>query len=320
MRPVEQDAELQDDPVCMSCHATLDPIAANFEGFRRYVVASEVREGYATDCAAGFCYPLPMFDPALTLTPGVLLPPGYYGRSTQGLADLGRTIADDDRFATCMVRRFFGHLTGLDWADVEGGFVDELAAGFRDADHDVRELLVAIATHEAFAPESPHAPPSFLTPRQWARAVERLVGVRATALPNPGYGPIDLVETDRFGLHQGLGGTEGWRLVPADRGALPSRELGLRWLAEEAAAAVLERERGGGADWFARGFALTGDDARAQLVDWHLRVLAEVVGPHEPEVDADLALLGILARDRSPEEAWAGLLAAFLQHPRLVVQ
>ncbi|MEM6928503.1 MAG: hypothetical protein AAF602_16325, partial [Myxococcota bacterium] len=144
-----------------------------------------------------------------------------------------------------------------------------------------------------------------------------LVDVRARALPDPDYGAVDLVTTDRFGLNQGMGGVEGWRRVPADRGALPSRELAWRWLADEAAATVLERDEG---TWFPAGFPLSGPDARTALVEWHLRVLTDVRGPDDPAIDADLTLLERLADDRSPAEAWALLLAAFLQHPRLVVQ
>jgi len=321
VRPVEQGAAVRQDVVCSSCHASLDPLAASFEGFRRYVVAGEVQRGYRSGCTAedGFCYPLPLYDPSLTLAEGALPEPGYYGEPIADVADLGRAIAGDARFSTCMVRRFFGHLAGLDWADVEGAHVEELARDFR-ADHDARDLLLAIVRHPAFAPGSPDAPPSFLRPRQWVRTLDHLVQVRATALPDPGFGSVDLVTTDRFGLHQGMGGVEGWRLVPADRGALPSRELAWRWLAEEAAATVLDREARGQATWFARGFALQGPGARDQLVDWHLRALSEVVDPDDRAIDADLALLARLATDRDPQTAWALLLAAFLQHPRLVVQ
>ncbi|MEN0061441.1 MAG: DUF1588 domain-containing protein [Myxococcota bacterium] len=320
VQPTQQDDALQNDPACQSCHASLDPLAANFEGFRRYILDGEVRDGYRTDCREGFCYPLELYDPALTLPDGVLPAPGYYGRGTSGLGSLGEAIAQDPRFATCMVQRFFGYLVGLDWADVQGDFVQDLAEDFRTRGHDAKALLLAIATHEAFAPESPHAPPSLLRPRQWVRTLDHLVQVPFTALPNPGFGTVDLVTTDRFGLNQGMGGVEGWRLVPPDRGPLPSRELGWRWLAEEAAATVLRREFEGPRSWFAQGFDTSGASARAQLVDWHLRILAEVVEPDDPQIDADLALLETLAHDRAPETAWAWLLSAFLQHPRLVVQ
>ncbi len=321
VRPLEQDDATWTDPVCLSCHASLDPFAANFEGFRRYILASEVERGYGAGCAieGGFCYPLDLYASDRRTPDGALPEPGFYGTPTADLAEVGRAIADDPRFATCMVRRFFGHLTGLDQADVEGPFVAELAERFAQG-FDVRDLLLDIATHDAFAPDSPHAPPSFLRPRQWARTLAHLVDVRATALPSPDYGSVDLVTTDRYGLNQGMGGVEGWRLVPADRGPLPSRELAWRWLAEEAAAIVLARESVGGGTWFSRGFATDGPEARAQLVDWHLRVLAEVVAPDDPAIDADLELLERLSHDRAARDAWGLLLAAFLQHPRLVVQ
>ena len=319
VRPDVQDDALQTDAACQSCHSALDPIAASFEGFRRYIVAGEVQTGYRDGCVdtEGFCYPLPLYDEALTVAPEALPAPGFYGRPVGGLAELGQAIAKDPRFALCTTRRFFGHLAGLDWADVEGAFVDELAERF-SAGFDARDLLLDIVTHTAFAPESGHAPPSFLRPRQWVRTLEHLVQVRATALPGGGYGAIDLVTTDRFGLNQGMGGVEGWRLVPADRGPLPSRELAWRWLAEEAAATVLQRESR--EPWFARGFALDGADARAQLVDWHLRVFTEVLAEDDPSIDRDLELLRRLAAEHEPEAAWGWLLAAFLQHPRLVVQ
>lgn len=318
VRPVQQDDALWTDPVCLSCHASLDPLAANFEGFRRYILASEVDRGYRTDCAEGFCYPLALYDPDVRLAPpGALPDPGFYGTPTVDLAEVGAAIAADRRFPTCTVRRFFGHLVGLDWADVEGDFVRELADRFVASDHDAAELLLAMVVHPAFAPASPHAPPSFLRPRQWVRTLDHLVQVRATALPNGGFGVVDLVTTDRFGLNQVMGGVEGWRRVPADRAALPSRELAWRWLAEEAAAMVMAR---GDERWFPAGHPMEGPEARAMLAEWHLRVLGEVREPDEPVIDADLAALSALSVDRGPEVAWAALLAGFLQHPRLVVQ
>ncbi|MEO0603576.1 MAG: hypothetical protein AAF211_19205, partial [Myxococcota bacterium] len=104
VEPTLQDDALQTDPVCQSCHASLDPLAANFVGFRRYILGSEVQDGYRSDCAEGFCYPLALYDPALD--GGDTLPsPSFYGTPTDDLEAVGQAMVADRRFATCMVQR-----------------------------------------------------------------------------------------------------------------------------------------------------------------------------------------------------------------------
>ncbi len=324
--PRFQEEAVRTDPDCVACHAILDPLASTFWGLAPYTLPGQVAQAHEADCAgshADYCYPLAYWRPELEAEREVhgLPPAALYGEPVASLSDLGETIARDPRFASCTVRRFWSYLARIPQRDVPADLERQLTRRFVDGGYDARQLLADIVAHPRFAPTSAAAPAAHVRPQQMVRTIEAITGYRWRALPGAGWGSVELGTTDRYGYQTLMGGIDGWRIVGPEPGALPTRELALAWLAEEAASFAAERElhSAGRRDLFVEGAPTEERSVRRQLAYWHLRILGEVVEEGSEAVDRDVALLDTLSRSRSPEEAWTLMLAAFLQHPRWVV-
>ncbi len=323
--PHRQEEAVRTDENCVACHAVLDPLASSFWGFRPYILPQQISAAYGQGCATGNCYPLELWDPEAQPDPHALgMPaPALYGQRVEGLAEVGQRIAEDPRFATCAVRRFWSYLARIPVADVPADLVRELTDAFVRSNYDAGELLLEIVAHPSFAPDSEAAPAAAIRPQQLVRTVLHLTGFRWGARPSPGWGAVDLGLTDRFGFQALMGGLDGWRVVGLDPGALPTRELALDWLTEEAALFAVEADLARPLErrtWLTEGVPTGGAAARRQLAAWRLRVLGQVVSPRSPEIDRDLEFLEeLLQAHGSAPRAWTLLLAAYLQHPRLMV-
>ena len=83
------ESALRDEPYCMGCHSSLDPVASTLFGF----YAANEYSGYEAD----HYHPArePYGETALGLAPE------WFGRPISGLAEMGQAIAADPRFARC---------------------------------------------------------------------------------------------------------------------------------------------------------------------------------------------------------------------------
>jgi hypothetical protein len=63
---------------------------------------------------------------------------------------LGELLRDHPRTERCVTRQLYRHATGRRDGVWDEATIDELVAGFADGDHDVRALMRAIATSDAF--------------------------------------------------------------------------------------------------------------------------------------------------------------------------
>ncbi len=325
LEPQLQEDAIRNDPDCVACHAVLDPMASAFFGMRRYTTPREIRGAYAADCEgdqAPYCYPLGFWDPSFIENRSVseLPPPALYGLPVGGLEDLGEAITEDPRFATCTARRFWSYLAKVPLDTVAEDLVGELSRHLIASDYDARSLIFEILAHPRFAPSSPDAPASAIRPQQLVRTVRSLTGYAWTAQPDKIWGDIELGETDRYGMQILMGGLDGWRIIDSERGALPTRELAMAWLAEEAAQHAVAQTAAGDAahDLLPLGLPTAEAEVRAQLAWLHLRVLGEVLEPGDDVVTEGWQLFSAVAAD-DPRRAWAIVIAAFLQDPRLAV-
>ena len=88
---VEVEDAVRNDPYCLACHATIDPLAANLFGFWWLTLYSRVeeesyhaeRESLAQDYLG--------------------VDPGYFGTPISGLEELGWAMSEDPRFYSCAV-------------------------------------------------------------------------------------------------------------------------------------------------------------------------------------------------------------------------
>jgi hypothetical protein len=131
---------------------------------------------------------------------------------------------------------------------------------------------------------------------------------------------VDFATTDAFGLRTLMGGIDGWDVVDPEPRPLPTRELAIAWLAEEAAAFVVDRDAVAAPaerTLLMDGVVSSPDLVRRQLAALHLAVLGEWVG--DADLDVTFALWdGAYARSGDASHAWKVVVAAMLQDDRVV--
>lgn len=306
------------DPACAGCHQRLDPVGGALWGFRRYVLPSEVNDAYAGGCppqvdgaSNPFCYPIRMWDDVLVDDrEGFDLPePALDGLPVTDLADLGRAIAADPRFATCTTRRFAGYLTQTPPLDVPDAQVDAWTRVLVDSGWDARELVLAIVLDPSFAPTGTVLP-QLVRPEQLDRMMTDLTGWSWRALPPGSYGPVGFATSDEYGYRTLLGGMNGWDTIVPDHHPMPTRELATAWYAQEAADHAVDE-----GELLSRGPVTDEDGVRDTLAALHLRLLAEPYADLGPSTRLFRATLD---RTGDPVHAWKVVVTALLLDQRLV--
>lgn len=342
---------------CVGCHNALDPLAAFFWGYKEQLQRGAILGAYDLGCEwdwslgepprgsyriEHWCYPLKFYDVSEqdAWADWHLQPPGYYGQPARDATDLGRLIAEDPRFATCTSRTFAGYLTQTGRQDLPADWVAELQGVLVDSGFSVKSLVKAIVLSEPFAAARPVSGEPFVAglqtvrPEQLSRSIADLTGfVWLGDQDDPScasgidtcWGPVDLVTTDVFGYRSMMGGIDGWTVTHPTHTPIPTQQLALGKLADEAAGFVV------GADFrlpAAQRRLLSGVEAtdtdearvREQLAALHLRILSEALEPGSAELDPTWELwAATLARSGDPQTAWKVVISALLQDPRMVL-
>jgi len=331
VEPALAEEAVDADPACTICHSVLDPLASAMSGVRRYVLPSETTNAIALGCPddlAWACFPIGMWDESLQEADAMLPPPALYGVPVDSLADLGQAVVSDPRFPECTARRFFGYFARIPPAQVDASVASELAEAFVASGFDARELMLAAALHDRFAPGAAldHVGTLQARPEQLARTIEALTGYRFRGDPSvpgcdPCWGPVDFATTDAFGLRTLMGGVDGWDVVDPEPRPLPTREIAIAWWAEEAAAFVVDHDAAAVPEertLLAEGVPSSPALVRRQLAALHVAILGEWVA--EGDLDASVALWdGAFARSGDAAHAWKVVVAAMLQDDRLVM-
>jgi len=211
------------DPACVSCHQSLDPLAAYLWGFRPTDMFHIANRAYQRDddgelviedeTGEPFCMPSDTLlaeglDPEGDCFPLIhyvvgferrwdlngLRPPGYFGLEhgeELRLDDLGRAIADDPRFSLCTAQRMAGYLGQIPAGDVPFEIAAELQTGFIDSGYDLKALARQVVLSEPFLTRTPASEDDFvyglqtLRPEQAARVFAQLTGFVWQAEPDP---------------------------------------------------------------------------------------------------------------------------------------
>ena len=344
---------VRNQPTCVGCHQAMDPLAGFFWGFRHQLKARAVRTAYSVGCEwpvddpaplpgqtgaqEDFCYPLRFYQPELEndWIDWDLRTPSYYGQPAADLADVGRLIADDPRFATCTARRFWSYLAQEPLEHVDDALATELADVLVRQGWDARELVRAIVLHPRFLavegpPEVEVVGTLHARPEQLSRTMADLTGFQWLARMDVNgceddcWGVVDLATTDRIGFRAMAGGVDGLTVLHPTYSATPTRRLFLERFATEAAAHVVRDDSA-----LARGqrrllTEVQGDGSdgpeavRAQIAALLLRISAEPVPPDAPDVLAAEALYnGVRNTSGDSWRAWTVVIAALLQDDRM---
>ncbi|MEO0602170.1 MAG: hypothetical protein AAF211_12085, partial [Myxococcota bacterium] len=130
---------------CQSCHASLDPMAANFFGFFNL----DGEEGIEST------FYRPEAEEEWRFYAGK--EPGYYGRPTGNIVEFAQELAADDRFADCAVQTVWEGLTQRDLADEDWINYSEHADAFRadldgddEPDMNIKKLVLSIVNDEEY--------------------------------------------------------------------------------------------------------------------------------------------------------------------------
>ncbi len=321
VRPIEFDRDvnlldagavadaLQNNPGCVACHHSLDPLASYLWGFFYYNYASKLditeyhpEREYLWETYTGVA-------------------PAYHGEPGHTLADLGQQLAADPRLVECAVEQAWELLLQR---DVLLDDTDPLVAHrevFLDSGLKLRSLYRSILDapeYRAGATDDPRGVPlKMVTPDLLASQLEELTGYRFT------YYGYDMMQTDTYGLRTLAGGVDGAFVTAGAREPIPTLVLVQQRLAEAAADHVVDHDRDNPDT--PRLFThltfgetpITGRDAMvAQLQDLHLRFFGHRVDTDGPEIEANLALWEeLFALEPDPVQAWKGVTSALLRDP-----
>ncbi len=341
---------------CVSCHQSLDPLAAYFWGYKRLIhrnyVADSITGGCSFNWAGGnqpefgpsylpedYCYPIKQYNPADEddWIDWDLRAPSYYGVPARDLAEVGELVADDPRFSQCMARRFYGYLAQVDAEAVPFEVAADLQQRFEASGFSAKQLVLDIVMSDTF--RSPEL--RTIRPEQYARTVEALTGYRwwSEADPpgcdNPAdsavqrfgtqcWGPVDLSTSDVYGFRSMMGGVDGKVILRPTHTPTPTKTLAMATLAADAAGFVVDADLARPASQrrllgLVEATTTSEPALREQLVWLHERVLGVSLPPDAPEVDEALALYQVGVNTRGDSAGgWKLVLTALLQDPRMM--
>ena len=304
-------AATREDPNCVTCHASLDPLASTLFGFWWF------EEHHLDEMAYYHASREPLGESTLGVEPG------WFGTPIGGLADVGEQIAADERFPRCMAQTVAGSLWHRPVEVADFDRISRLTTTFTDGDLRLKALLTAITDDDVYraggfsaaaseAVVTRERPRRMLTADQFASAIADLTGFTWTW---QGY---DRLRNDSHGFRILAGGVDGTHV------RTPQRDPGLTWalsakrIAEAAAdhAVTTELVDGGEHRLFTRASLDTrpGDDAfLAELAALHWRL--EARRPDADRLADDTALWEAVDAASGPAAAWTGLVSVFLRDP-----
>ncbi len=313
--PLTDDAAIRDavsnDPACIGCHATLDPIAANLFGFYWSNFTSPT-EGSSYHAAKET-----QWESLLGVRPG------WAGRPIEGFVELGPAIAADPRFAACAVEQAFSLMTRTDPDLLDRAALIRLTDGFVVDGLRIRGLYTAIVREPTYLGESAtDVEPRLMRPDVMGTAVYALTGFEWETQG------VSVLLTDAFGMRGLAGGVEGVLIKQPALSPSSTVLMVMEALAEEASAYAVVTEAALPADertlFREIDFTETPDTDRdamvAQVQALHLRVLSQRVAADGEQVAATLALWeSLYAIEGDVPRAWRGVLTALLRDPTFLM-
>lgn len=288
---------------CLACHAALDPLASFLGGFTER--SQEEPEAQFTRYSA---YTADWY--------AAWTPPAYFGHPGADLADLGAFIAEDPRFASCVVNRFYEGLVGAPLTDA--ALRAELAEDLRGSGMDAAALVAEILDLQAYREGSDR----LLSPEQLGSSLSEALALEEAEGLDEGLNPLTWSSEHRVLL----GGADDDTVLERNRSPGLGLSAMLLWAARQGAAEALAvdaaREPGDRRLWTeVQPYADAPSDAalRAQLRRWMIRLHGRLVADDDAGLDGLIALWQEGAAGSDAASAWEQALAALIRHPDAVL-
>jgi hypothetical protein len=305
---------IRTDPYCVTCHASLDPVAASMFGFWWLSLYSRIEQDVYHPEREALAEEFLGVDPA------------WFGTPTSGIPELGYAISQDNRFYSCAVETFsklYWRRTPdlLDHARMEALRVQFLEAGASPqalilAVLETREYQAGGVAGDAHPDAASRARVvRMLSPDQVSRTVNDLTGLVWT---RQGH---EVLRNDETGFRMLAGGVDGWAVTePQTAPSLPWSLVMKRHAQAAADRAVkeeLERQNQEAPDVFFAGLELhhrPGDDAyRQALGDMWWRLTATELAEADRNTFAQLWL--DVEDEDGPAMAWRAVLSTMMRDP-----
>ena len=303
---------LQTNPGCYACHSSLDPFASFLFGFHYY--------DYDGLMDISYYHP----EREFLWQDSTGLEPAYYGEPGYSLADLGKMLAADPRFAECAVEQAWKVFLQRDVLLEDLETITSLREKFLGADLKMRPLFRAVfdtPEYRAGPTDDPlFAPLKMVSAEQLGSQIEAVTGYRMTT---EGY---DMLLNDEYGLRTLAGGVDGNFVTAPARAPMATLVLVQERLAQAASDYVVEQDlRAETPRLFTEiSFSETTSSNRevmvAQIQALHLQLFSARIDAAGAEVEANLKLWDDLyAASLSQAAAWKGVLTVLLRDPTFLM-
>ena len=311
---------ITNDPHCVSCHQTLDPLAGFFWGF------AGMNDNFPFDYWKS--------ERAGRGSNNTGRETGYFGTSGETMEDLGRFIANDPRFTLCTARRYFSWMSQVPLNEVPYEIVGELQKIFIESNMSIKALARAIVLHPSFHishtkdEENANNIIGYIhtRPKQLARMFKSLTGFEWFTLINQkGIAqeniqvPISLVTSANIGFLVMGGGYDSIILTIPEHTYNATHSVFLRNFAVEVAGYVVSTDFDTGRQ-NRKLLTLVDKETveesliREQLVLLHTSILGEFFEIDSLEIDKTWALFSSALRlSNDPIKAWKIVLTAMFQ-------
>lgn len=299
---------IRTNPGCQACHATLDPFASHLWGFMHPGDDTSSWDSYQPANERMW-----MEETEAT--------PAFFGTPTDGtLSGLAVSIANDERFVACAVRRVYEAFVGRSAAMADEGQLAAHREAFVASGLSLKSLVISVLTDPAYrglarqsswgATPEPVAV-KLASPELLSSSLFDLSGYRMTAAGR------EVTEVD-FAVRALAGGSE--------RGAAASPSLGHalvhRRLAEASARSIVERLASSPASRVGRVLERTSlgePPSNDTLVALVREIQSRDVAADSQEVEALQALYLQVAAGGTPDDAWSAVLTALFADPEMAI-
>ena len=285
---------IRTQPECVTCHASLDPLASVFGAFQENINLSYDQQGVASSFKQRWF--------------AGLTEPSFFGLPLNNLSELGAYTASDARFAQCMVEQtwdFFVESTEID--DLEKL---DLTQVFVASDYSVQELV----HHIVQSPEYVQQQQRVLRPEQLLETLLQISNIsnEDSRLSLLVWSPEHRV---MFGSIDNLG------VLTANPSFTVGHHLALEWLTNELSN-ILEQDllTQNVEDRVLLTEITQNSTSESQILRWKRILHSEMVGPSDSEVQALVNLWNNVYAERDELAAWSTVIAVLLHDPRAVLR